>query len=390
MIAQQMQVRNEGQPKAGALSTFPDIDLKVLVPDRYYVEGKKLRRPDPPERPGYSYHVEKVRWPWTGPGQWYLHWYPRLAGILRSFRPDVIDLWEEPWGLVSAHTCMLRNQLLPGTRIVSETEQNIDKALPFPFEQFRRFTLRNADFVIGRNAEAVEITRRKGYRGPAAVVPNGVDTDLFKPSEREAARTALGLSGFVCGYAGRLVEQKGLAEIVHALKECPPDVNVLFVGSGPYQEELEKLIAGLNLGNRVRFLADRGREELPQIMTALDVLLLPSRTTPRWKEQFGRVIIEAHACRTPVIGSDSGAIPGVVGDGGLIVPEQNIAALAEAIRSLRADPALRERMSAAGRVQVERHYSWERVAAFMRGIYFGIPPRGDATYEPAGISEAMR
>ena len=199
MIAQQMQVRNEGQPKAERLAAFPDIELKVLVPDRYYVDGKKLRRPDPPKRPGYSYHVEKVLWPWTGPGQWYLHWYPRLASVLRSFRPDVIDLWEEPWGLVSAHACRLRNQLLPATRIISETEQNIDKVLPFPFENFRRFTLRNADFVIGRNSEAVEITRRKGYRGPAAVVPNGVDVDLFKPLDRDAARQALGLSGFVCG-----------------------------------------------------------------------------------------------------------------------------------------------------------------------------------------------
>ena len=390
LIAQQCQVRNEGQPKALRIAEFPDIELKVLVPDRYYVEGSTLRRPDPPENPPYSYQIGKVFWPWTGPGQWYLHWYPRLAGILKSFRPDVIDLWEEPWGLVSVETCLLRNLLLPNARIISETEQNIDKTLPFPFEQFRRYTLRNADFVIGRNAEAVEITRRKGYRGPAAVAPNGVDTGLFKPKPREAARRALGFSGFVCGYIGRLVEQKGLAEIVQALKDCPPDVNIVFVGSGPYRAELDRIVAELKAENRVRFLPNRDREELPEVMSALDVLLLPSRTTARWKEQFGRVIIEAHACRTPVIGSDSGAIPAVVGDGGLIVPEQNPAALAAAICKLRADPPLRDQMAAAGLRQTERHYSWQQVATLMRNIYLGIPERAPAPSARLGIKEAAR
>lgn len=390
LIAQQCQVRNEGQPKAMRIAEFPDIELKVLVPDRYFVEGRTLRRPDPPENPAYSYQVGKVLWPWTGPGQWYLHWYPGLAGILRSFRPDVIDLWEEPWGMLSVETCFLRNLLLPNTRIISETEQNVDKKLPFPFEQFRRYTLRHADFVIGRNAEAVEITRRKGYRGPAAVAPNGVDTGVFKPMDREAARRALGFSGFVCGYVGRLVEQKGLSEIVEALKDCPPQVNVVFAGSGDFQPELERLVSELGQQNRVRFLPNRSREELPQVMSALDVLLLPSRTTRRWKEQFGRVIIEAHACRTPVIGSDSGAIPDVVGAGGLIVPEQNPAALADAIRKLLGNPVLLDEMGAAGLRQVENSYSFQRLAAQMREIYTGLPPRNRSTAGRIGMTEATR
>jgi glycosyltransferase involved in cell wall biosynthesis len=390
LIAQQCQVRSEGQPKAMRLAEFSDIDLKVMTPDRYFVEGKNLRRPDPPVNPAYSYQVEKVAWPWTGPGQWYLHWYPRLAKVLRSFRPDVIDLWEEPWGLLSAQTCWLRNRLLPATRIVSETEQNVLKNLPFPFEKFRAYTLKNADFVIGRNAEAVEITRRKGYRGPAAVVPNGVDIELFRPLNRDAARRFLGLSGFVCGYIGRLVEQKGLAEIIQAIKDCPADVNVVFAGSGPYEAELKRLISTSHQEGRVRFIPNRSREELPEIMAGLDVLLLPSRTTARWKEQFGRVIIEAQACRTPVIASDSGAIPGVVGDGGLIVPEQNPTELAAAICKLRADPGLREEMAAAGRRQVEQYYSWQQVAALMRSIYLGMHGHAEPDASSLGAKAVLR
>jgi glycosyltransferase involved in cell wall biosynthesis len=381
LIAQQCQVRSEGQAKAERLAEFPDIELMTLVPDRYFVEGKRLRRPDPPERPAYEYRIGRVLWPWTGPGQWYLHCYPGLAKVLRTFRPDVIDLWEEPWSLVSAQTCWLRNRMLPGARIISETEQNVNKVLPFPFEKFRGYTTRNADFIIGRNAEAVQITYQKGYRGPAAVAPNGVDTDLFSPKDRKAARAALHFSGFVCGYVGRIVEEKGLAEIVEALAYCPPDVNVVMVGSGPFQPELERRVRELKRERQVRFLPNRGRESLPELMSALDVLLLPSRTTPRWKEQFGRVIIEAHACSTPVIGSNSGAIPDVIGQGGAVVPEQNPAALAAAISELRADPALRDRWGASGRQQVEDHYSWQKVAARMRDIYLSLPQRCESVLD---------
>jgi glycosyltransferase involved in cell wall biosynthesis len=152
-------------------------------------------------------------------------------------------------------------------------------------------------------------------------------------------------------------------------------VNVVFAGGGPYQPELERTVAERGVGGRVRFLPNRSRDELPEVMNALDVLLLPSRTTPRWKEQFGRVIIEAHACGTPVIGSDSGAIPDVIEEGGLVTPEQNPAELAKAICKLRNDPALVARMGDAGLRQVKRSYSWQQVAAQMRGIYASLPAR---------------
>jgi glycosyltransferase involved in cell wall biosynthesis len=104
-------------------------------------------------------------------------------------------------------------------------------------------------------------------------------------------------------------------------------------------------------------------------MNAIDVLALPSRTTASWKEQFGRVLIEANACATPVIGSDSGAIPDVIGQGGLVVPEQNPRALADAIESLAREPERARAMGMAGRAQAEAKYTWGRVAEQMHGIY---------------------
>ena len=308
-------------------------------------------------------------WPWLGPAQNYLHWYPSLAGILRSFQPDVIDLWEEPWALVSAHACWLRNRLLPHARIVMQTEQNIFKAWPPPFRWFENYTIRNAAFAIGRSTGAVEVSRAKGYTGPARVVGNAADTAIFRPLDLERCKRELGLTGFTAGYVGRLVERKGLMDMVDALQFCTGEITMVFAGSGEHQPALEARIEALGVRDRVRFLPARPLEELPPVMNALDAMILPSWTVPTWKEQFGRVIIEAQACETPVIGSDSGAIPEVVGKGGLIYPERNPRKLAEGIMELRANPERRREMGRAGRAQVEANYTWSRVAEQMREVY---------------------
>ncbi len=368
LISHTCQSRREGQPKAAQLGRLPGIELRVLVPDRW-LEAGRWRGAEESQDDAFTLEVGQVRWPWSGPGQWYLHHYPHLARTLREFKPDVIDLWEEPWGLVSVQVTRLRDRLLPQTKIISETEQNLTKMLPPPFESFRSYTLRGADYVVGRSAEAVGILRAKGYRGPAAVVPNAVDADLFRPLDRAACREALGLSGFVVGYVGRLIEEKGLADLVDALPRCPEDVSLLLLGSGPYKEALVARVQKAGLEHRVRFLAHRPMEELPQVMNAVDTLAIPSWTTTHWKEQFGRVIIEAQACGTPVIGSSSGAIPHIVGQGGLIFLEGDPSKLADRIKALRADPAAARHLGEVGRRQVEAQYTWARVGQQMRDIY---------------------
>ena len=146
LIAHACQVGNEGQQRAQQLGQLPGVDLRVLTPTRWYEYGA-WRDVQMPVDPSYTLQAEAIRFPWSGPAQWYFHHYPRLADILRSFRPDVINVWEEAWGLVSVHTCWLRNRLLPTAKVVSETEANIPRTHPFPFKQFRSFTLRNTDYA---------------------------------------------------------------------------------------------------------------------------------------------------------------------------------------------------------------------------------------------------
>ena len=373
MLSHTCQSRSEGQAKAAAIARFADIDLRVLTPDRWRHYG--TWRAAAPAPAGLALQVEKIAWPWTGPGQFYLHWYPRLAQTLAEFRPDVIDLWEEPWGLVSAQACWLRNRLLPSARIITETEQNIDKRLPPPFGFFRRYTLAAADYGIARSAEAAEVLRRRGYRGVVSVVPNGVDPNAFKPLSAPqviAARQTLGMEGFVVAYVGRLVAAKGVADLLNALLHCASDVNLLIVGDGPERPGLDARVRALALSQRVRFVGAVSPDDLPTWLGAVDALVLPSRTTAGWKEQFGRVIIEAQACRTPVIGSRSGAIPEVVGDAGLLFPEGDSAALSRCIQTLRDEPDRRAALAEAGYRRVAAQFTWTRVAERMRDIYLEL------------------
>jgi glycosyltransferase involved in cell wall biosynthesis len=365
-----------GQPKARLLGQLPGIQLRVLVPDRWRNDDGGRTPVDQPIDDSFQLEIGKVRWPFTRLFKRYYHHYPMLRKTLEDFQPHVIDIWEEPWGLVSAQVCSLRRRMLPSAKIISETEQNLDRWYPPPFQAIRRYVLRRADFVIARSSEALTLAHKKGFTGPGEVVPNAVDAELFHPMDRAACRKKLGVHGFVVGYVGRMVEEKGIQDLLDALPLCPPDsqVNVLLVGGGDYLPALKEQAQRLNLGSRITFLAGRPLNQLPELFNAMDVLALPSRTVPKWKEQFGRVIIEAHACAIPVIGSLSGAIPEVIGGGGLTFAERNPKALAATILRLAADPALGVRMGAVGRQQVEEHYTWQRVAEQMYNIYHRLAP----------------
>ena len=370
LISHTCQSRTEGQPRARQLAAIPNIELTLLVPDRWKRYGD-WRRAHKPANAQFRFVEGKVIWPWSGPGQTYLHWYPSLARLLRQWQPDVIDLWEEPWSLVAAQTCFWRDRFCPGAKIIAETEQNIDKQLPPPFENFRSYVLQRADYLVGRNAESLEIARAKGYAGRAQVVPNAVDVELFaRDANRAQTRAQRGWSGFVVGYAGRLVESKGVFDLLDAAGHLR-DVQLVFIGEGEARAELEK-----RAGENVRFVGAQSLEQLPALFSALDCLVLPSRTTASWKEQFGRVLIEAASCGVPVIGSDSGAIPEVVGQGanalGLIFSEGDVQALAAAIGRLQTEAPLARALGEVGARRARAEFSWARIAAQLAVIYYEL------------------
>src|SRR5713226_5759904 len=194
-----------------------------------------------------------------------------------------------------------------------------------------------------------------------------IDTEIYRRSMPLPTRTAD--APFVLGYLGRLVENKGLPLLVEALASLPEYCHVVFTGNGPMKSELEALAARLGVTERTNFKAGVPTFEVPKELQQMDVLVLPSLTRPNWKEQFGRVLAEAMACETPVIGSSSGEIPYVIGDAGLIFPESNAQELAACVRRLLDGPELYASLARRGRQRVLENYTQEQIARQTYEVY---------------------
>jgi glycosyltransferase involved in cell wall biosynthesis len=161
---------------------------------------------------------------------------------------------------------------------------------------------------------------------------------------------------FTVGYAGRLIESKGLLDLLAAVRKLEAPVEMILIGNG----ELRSRLDGEPIpGSRVRVLDGLRHDQMAAGYAQLDVLVLPSRTAATWKEQFGRVVVEALWCGVPVVGSDSGEIPWLIGltGGGLVFPEGDSEALAGRLQELRDAPDLRRQLALAGRAAVERLFS---------------------------------
>ena len=200
----------------------------------------------------------------------------------------------------------------------------------------------------------------KGFAKPVQIVPFGVDLEAFRPAATIRKRSDRGLT---IGFVGRMLPGKGLNVLADALDKLGAEPwQLLVVGDGSERAEFERRLAASGLLNRAQFTGAIRFDRVPDYFRDLDVLVIPTQTTKRIREQFGRVIVEAMASGIPVIGSTCGAIPEVIGDAGLVFPEGDADALARALRQLLSDDSLRERLARAGRKRVEQHYSWERVA----------------------------
>ena len=226
--------------------------------------------------------------------------------------------------------------------------------------------LQGVDFAICGSQACSGVWRKKGYRGPEAIIPQfGVDPELFPWREPllDPQRR------FTIGYIGRLVPEKGVDLLLKAVSSLEEDVSVIIIGAGPQRGSLEQLAAQSGIEERVEFIPWIASSELPGQLRRMDALVLPSRTQSNWQEQFGRVLLEAMASGVPVVGSTSGEIPNVIGDAGLVFTEGDTEALAALLCKLAADPELYYRLAERGRARVLAHYTQEQVAAATVRVY---------------------
>ncbi len=279
---------------------------------------------------------------------------------LRDFQPHIIHAEEEPDSLPALQIAVARRLFAPRAKLLLNTWQNIDRPMKKHIRVIRSIALKASDGMVCANTEAQQILRHQGYSKQLLVVPAiGVDTSIFMPAEPTQH------DRFTIAYLGRLITAKGLSTLIDAVEQLvrsdiKQPMRLLIVGDGAQREETMHYAE--KLGDIVQFTPPVLPAQVAQQFHEIDVLVLPSRTTPVWKEQFGRVLAEAMACRVPVIGSSSGAIPEVIGDTGLVFPEGDVAALANCLRQLIDSPDLRRDLAQRGYNRVMTNYTQEHIA----------------------------
>lgn len=345
------------QTKLEELARFSGMELTVVVPP-YWRDQAGLLQLEKKHVSGYELMVE----PMAFNGNYHLHFYPGLGKQIRRVRPDLVHVDEEPYNLATAQALWLARRA--GAKCLFFSWQNIQRRYPLPFRLLERYVLGHADHGIAGSQESASVWRAKGYAGPLAVIPQfGVDPQVFCPQPREVG------AHFEVGYVGRLVEEKGVDLLLAALAGLEGGWRASILGRGPEREALEARAGRLGIADSVTFTSHVPSVEMPTHFQNLDVVVLPSRTRANWKEQFGRVLVEAMACGVPVVGSGSGEIPHVIGDAGLIFPEGSVDSLRGRLTELLQSPDLRADLARRGRERVLAHYTQARIASQTYSVY---------------------
>ncbi len=349
--------------KVEAMAAYPDIQIRTIAPARWkdaFLTAHQMDARYPRD--------ERIALPMWGPlTDPHRGIYRTLTFGMRAFRPHIVHAEEEPDSLAALQVALARQLFAPRAALVLHTWQNLDRVKRQAVRAVIRISLAAADAVCCANQEAVELLQRWGYTRPTPLIPAmGVDTETFRPCTPPS-------SGFHIGYVGRLVPEKGVDTLLDAvallLRQRPSaPVSLTIVGSGPYEPALRERAARVHLQPRIQFLGGMTPEWVAQVLCGLHVLVLPSRTTPVWKEQLGRVLLEAMASGVPVIGSDSGAIPEVIGDAGLLFPEGDAEALADSLALLLQDRRLWNDLRRRGLARAQE-YSQAALAERTRAFY---------------------
>lgn len=372
------------QQKIEELAKHKDLEIFLMAP-KFGVEGggRKIyleKTVDP------NYKVIPVKTYFSG--KWNTYLIKNLKSYLKKIKPDIIHLEEEYWTNV-AWQIQKEPRNFPRAKIILFTWENLYhdwRAEAKSFYQKIRFgifnkiekkVLSSVHLIIAGNKEAVGVLRKKGYGGLVEVLPQfGTDNKYFVKQDTAKLKKELGLEGcFVVGYIGRITKEKGIEDFIRAAVRVPlageggQNIKFLIVGNGDFKQEAIKLARELGQENRFVFHDAVDFKRIVGYYSLMDAMVILSRTTPEWKEQFGRTIIEAMSCGVPVIGSSSGAISEVIGEAGLIFKEGNIGDLADKINSLIGSKNLRADLAERGLKRVKEYFTTEIIAQKTYQIY---------------------
>jgi glycosyltransferase involved in cell wall biosynthesis len=242
-----------------------------------------------------------------------------------------------------------------------------------PPERLRleRAIARTAARVVATCDDEVSELIRMGVPRPSiSVVPCGVDVERFRPDGPIAPR---GPARYRLLSIGRLVERKGIDDVIRALRRVPdtelviaggPDLTAL--DADPEAMRLRELAERTGVADRVSFLGRVARDDVPALLRSADIVVCVP-----WYEPFGIVPLEAMACGVPVVAAAVGGLADTIVEGttGLFVPPRRPDVLAHQLRELLTDPVRREAYGVAGVDRARARYTWDRIAAETQFVY---------------------
>jgi glycosyltransferase involved in cell wall biosynthesis len=344
-----------------ALHNVPGVEIALLVPAFWEDDfGPSRFEPEASSLPVYT-----SRTLFTSRSHRAV--YFSFRQILKELQPDILYVNSEPEGYLAWQAVKLRARICPKAKVVFDSWRSIDyrgKRFPYKFSwlnvRAERAALSKADHCVAHTNIAKEILQELGFK-KVSVIPPPVDTSIFKRTERPK-RGQLRLNAFTIRYIGRFIPLKGVDLLLKAARKLDFEYQLLLVGSGPAESEWIALARDLNIHDRIVWKDPVPNSEVPSLLNAMDVLVLPSSTGPSWKEQFGRVLIEPMACEVPVVGSSSGEIPNVIGDAGLVFREGDAEDLHDKLVLLRNNPERRRELSERGLRRVDMQFSLSIIA----------------------------
>lgn len=344
------------------------VDVTLVVPSSWPDGGAEAQLSAEP------FEVREL--PVTRPGDVNRHsWTGDLAGLVASVRADLVDIHEEPFSVATRQWL----RAAAGIPCVAYAAQNVDKRFPPPFAQYETSALARLSGIYPCSRQAASVVRGKGFTRVIDVLPLGRSA-AYGPGTQSLADDPV-----VLGLVGRLVPEKGVLDAVRVLAAVREvrQARLLVIGQGPEEAAGRSLAAELGVEAYVEWRP--WQAEMAAAYREMHVVLLPSRATQTWVEQFGRVIVEGQASGAVVVGYASGSIPEVLGSAGVAVPEGDVAALSSAVISL-LDSGF-ETLREAGLAQVSG-LTWDAIASREKAFYERVLSRPAAV--PAGRSAAVR
>jgi glycosyltransferase involved in cell wall biosynthesis len=358
----------------------PGIEVTIVVPKRWQPGGVQNRLIETSFRQEGSFRVVPIsNLSQNHQGLLCFGW--DLIPLLRKFKPQIIQVEQGSRSLAYAQMITLNHLLRLKAKCLFFTWWNLPYHLKFPISLLEAYNLRHTQGLVAGNQDGAEILRSRGYRGPLQVMPQlGVDETCFRPQPQPELCRELGITSkdFIVGFVGRFVPEKGLMTLARSLAQLTDyPWKWLLLGRGPLQADLQIWAQENDLHDRLLWVESVPHDRVYQYLNVMNVLVLPSETDRQfktltaggWKEQFGHVLIEAMACKVPVIGSDSGEIPHVIAEAGLIFPEGNVAALQSCLQTLMDQPQVAEELGDRGYWRAINHYTNRALAETLLDFY---------------------